>query len=283
MRKVIAIDGTHLYGKYEGMLLSAVARDTENHIYPIAFFVVDKKNDASWTFFFEKLKSIAVDGPNLCFISDRHKSIANGITKAYDPAQHGYCMRHLGKNLRVNHHCREHFYLFYNAAKAYSPKEFSYHFVEFKNYCPEAAFFFEHKLGFEKWSKAYFFDNRCDVMTTNIAESVNAMLIDEREYPVASIFNSIAKRFGEIFKERRAYVLKCKDKKFVPTTEKILRDNMSEGNFFYVKNISGDERQYTVFGSGCTAKVDLLERSCSCRKFDLVKIPCDGLFAIEAR
>ncbi|XP_047259455.1 uncharacterized protein LOC107874089 [Capsicum annuum] len=213
--------------------------DTENHIYPIAFCVVDKENDASWTFFFEKLKSIVVDGPDLCFISDRHKSIANGI------------------------------------AKAYSPEEFTDHFVEFKNYYPEVAFFLEHEFGFEKWSRAYFPSNRFDVMTTNIVESVNTILIDEREYPVASIFNLIAKRFVEIFRERRACVLKCKDNKFVPTAEKILRDNISEGDSFYVENISGDERQYTVFGSGCTAKVDLLERSCFCRKFDLFKIPYD--------
>ncbi|XP_047268212.1 uncharacterized protein LOC124898621 [Capsicum annuum] len=36
MRKVFAIDA-HLYGKYGGVLLSAVAQDTENHIFPIAF------------------------------------------------------------------------------------------------------------------------------------------------------------------------------------------------------------------------------------------------------
>ncbi|XP_047264265.1 uncharacterized protein LOC124896663 [Capsicum annuum] len=72
MRKVIAVDNTHLYGKYEGVLLSTVAQDTENHIYPIAFCVVDKENDASWTFFFEKLKSIVIDGPDLCFISNKH-------------------------------------------------------------------------------------------------------------------------------------------------------------------------------------------------------------------
>ncbi|XP_016566645.2 uncharacterized protein LOC107864726 [Capsicum annuum] len=106
------------------------------------------------------------------------------------------------------------------------------------------------------------------------------MLIIEREYLVTSIFNSIAKRFGEIFRERRAYVLKYKDNKFVPAVEKILRDNMSEGDSFYVENINGDERQYTMFGRGSTAKVDLLERSCSCRKFDLVKIPCDHAMAV---
>ncbi|PHT45252.1 hypothetical protein CQW23_14410 [Capsicum baccatum] len=89
MRKVIIVDDTYLYGKYEGVLLSVVAQDTENHIYPIAFCIVDKENDVSWIFFFEKLKSIVVDGPDLCFISDRHKSIANGITKAYNHAHHG--------------------------------------------------------------------------------------------------------------------------------------------------------------------------------------------------
>ncbi|XP_016578820.2 uncharacterized protein LOC107876405 [Capsicum annuum] len=230
MRKVIAVDDTHLYGKYEGVMLSAVAQDMENHIYPIAFCAVDKKNDASWTFFFEKLKSIMVDGPDLCFISDRHKSIANGITKAYNYAHHGYCMRSLGENLWVHHHCGEHLYLFYKAVKAYSPEEFSDHFVEFKNYFLEVAFFLEHELDFEKWSRVYFLDNRFDVMTTNIVEFVNAMLIAEREYPMAYIFNSIAKRFGDIFRERRAYILKYKDNKFMPAAEKILRDNMSEGD-----------------------------------------------------
>ncbi|KAM3270541.1 hypothetical protein P3S67_028743 [Capsicum chacoense] len=90
MRKVITVDDTHLYGKYESVLLSVVAQNTENHIYPIAFCIVDKENDASWTFFFEKLKPIVVDGPDLCFISDRHKSIANGIAKAYNDAHHRY-------------------------------------------------------------------------------------------------------------------------------------------------------------------------------------------------
>ncbi|PHT38198.1 hypothetical protein CQW23_21771 [Capsicum baccatum] len=184
-----------------------------------------------------------VDGPDLCFISDRHKSIANGIVKVY--------------------------YL----------EEFSNHFVEFKNYCPEAAFFLKHDLGFEKWTRAYFPSNKFNVMTTNITDSVNAMFIAEKEYPMASIFNSIAKRFGEIFRERRAYILKYKDNKFVPAAENILRDNMSEGDSFYVDKVSGDERQFIVFGSGCMAKVDLLERSCSFKKYYLVKIPYEHTMA----
>ncbi|PHT40896.1 hypothetical protein CQW23_19750 [Capsicum baccatum] len=157
---------------------------------------------------------------------------------------------------------------------AYSTEEFSNHFEEFKNYCPEAAFFLKHELDCDKWSRAYFPGNRFDLKPSNITESINSMLITKIEYPVASIFNLIDKSFGDIFRDRRAYVLKCKDNKFMSTAEKILRDNMSEGDSFYVENISGDKSKFTVFSSGCTTKVDLLKRSCSCRKFELVKISC---------
>ncbi|KAM3307946.1 hypothetical protein P3S67_009690 [Capsicum chacoense] len=72
MRKVVAVDGTYLSGKYEGMLLSAVAQDTQNHIYPLAYYVVDEKNSVSWGFFFEKLKAFIVDESELGIIFDRH-------------------------------------------------------------------------------------------------------------------------------------------------------------------------------------------------------------------
>ena len=97
MRKVIAVDGTHLHGKYEGVLFSNVEQYTKNHVYPIAFCVVDKENNVSWMFFFENLKEIVVDEPDLCFISDTHKSIANGIVNVYNHAHYGYCMRHLSE------------------------------------------------------------------------------------------------------------------------------------------------------------------------------------------
>ncbi|KAH0664032.1 hypothetical protein KY284_028963 [Solanum tuberosum] len=249
MRKVIAVDGTHLHGKYEGVLLSTVAQDTENH-------------------------EIVVDEPDLYCISDRHKSIANGIVNIYNHAHHEYCMRYLGENLRINQHCRDYLYLYYNAAKTYSLEEFDNHFVEFKNKCPATTVVFEHDIGLEKWSRTHFPGNRYDVMITNIAESLNAMWIDEREYLVASIFNSIAKRFGEFFRERHAYILKSMGNQMVPAAKKIARKKMIEGDSLYVENATGDDNQFTMFGVGFTTYVDLLEKSCSCREYDLIKIPC---------
>ncbi|KAM3251378.1 hypothetical protein P3L10_005448 [Capsicum annuum] len=277
-RKVIAVDDTYFYGKYRGVQLSAVAQDTENYIFSIAFCVIDKENDASWTFFFQKLKSIIEDEPDLCVIYDRHISIANAYSRVYSHVHHGLCMRHLAENLRINQHCGEHLYLFYTAEKAYSFDEFSDNVVELKSKCPEAAHVLENVLGFEKWSRAHFSKNRYDMMTTNIAESLNSILMDEWEYPVSYIFNSIAKKFGKKFRERHAFV-GGKENIFVPSAERILRDNKNASDSLYVGNPNEILDEYTVFGNGVIAKVNLLERSCSCRKFDLVKMPCEHAMA----
>ncbi|PHU20137.1 hypothetical protein BC332_11288 [Capsicum chinense] len=91
---------------------------------------------------------------------------------------------------------------------------------------PRVAHVLENVLGFEKWSRAHFPGNRYDVMTTTIAESLNSILMDEREYPVSYIFNSIAKIFGGKFRERHTFI-GAKENIFVPSAERILRDNKS--------------------------------------------------------
>ncbi|XP_047250079.1 uncharacterized protein LOC124885869 [Capsicum annuum] len=195
MRKVIAVDGTQLSGKYEGVLLFFVAQDTKTYIYLLAFCVVDKENDTVWGFFFEKLKVFVVNKLELCVISDRHVSIANCLIRYYPFVHHGVCMRYLGENLRTYHHCTNSLYLYYHAAKAYTLKEFNDYFNALKERCPGATTCLEHDFGFEKWNWAHFPGNIFNVMTTNITESLNSMLLDEREYLVASIFNSIAHQF----------------------------------------------------------------------------------------
>lgn len=55
--------------KLWGVLLSDTAQDTKNHIFSIVFYVLDKENDAFWTFFFEKLKSIVENETDICVIS----------------------------------------------------------------------------------------------------------------------------------------------------------------------------------------------------------------------
>ncbi|XP_077232277.1 uncharacterized protein LOC143868110 [Tasmannia lanceolata] len=56
LRHIILVDGTHLRGKYLGILLIAIGVDGNNGLYPLAFGVVEMENEDSWRWFFMLLR-----------------------------------------------------------------------------------------------------------------------------------------------------------------------------------------------------------------------------------
>ncbi|KAI5662937.1 hypothetical protein M9H77_22260 [Catharanthus roseus] len=46
-RPVISVDGTHLRGPFKGVLLIASTWDANNHLFPLAFAIVDKESSES--------------------------------------------------------------------------------------------------------------------------------------------------------------------------------------------------------------------------------------------
>ena len=77
----------------------AYALDANNSIFPLAFGIVDSENDASWEWFFTKLR-LALNGrEHLIIVSDRHISIEKAVSKVYPEADFGICTHHLWNNL----------------------------------------------------------------------------------------------------------------------------------------------------------------------------------------
>ncbi|KAK1400211.1 hypothetical protein POM88_010074 [Heracleum sosnowskyi] len=52
------IDGTHLYGKYGGVLLNVIVVDGFHHLLPVAFAIIEGETVASWTWFMEKVRKM---------------------------------------------------------------------------------------------------------------------------------------------------------------------------------------------------------------------------------
>ena len=82
-RPVISIDATHLKGKYRGVLFTAVCHDANQQIFPLAFGVGDSENDASWSWFLHRVKSVFGSNPALVIVSDRHRSINNAVQEVF--------------------------------------------------------------------------------------------------------------------------------------------------------------------------------------------------------
>ncbi|KAF6135931.1 hypothetical protein GIB67_006823 [Kingdonia uniflora] len=57
LKPVVVIDKTFLKGRYCGTLLTAIAIDPSNYIFPLAFSVIKSKTIKSWTYFQEMFGS----------------------------------------------------------------------------------------------------------------------------------------------------------------------------------------------------------------------------------
>ena len=75
----IGLDGCHLKGRFGRQLLSAIAKDGNDNIFPVAMVVVEQQNKDSWTWFLEQFTD-DIGRPeelNLVFISDRQKVLSS--------------------------------------------------------------------------------------------------------------------------------------------------------------------------------------------------------------
>ncbi|KAM3343576.1 hypothetical protein P3S68_025665 [Capsicum galapagoense] len=105
----------------------------------------------------------------------------------FTSAYFGCCIRHLGENIQNNYHNERVVTFFYGVAKAYSREEFLDHFNQIADMNPKVAEFLS-RVGFKRWSRAFCPANRYNIMTSNIAESVNSLFGDEREFPIKAMF-----------------------------------------------------------------------------------------------
>ncbi|XP_015960780.1 uncharacterized protein LOC107484751 [Arachis duranensis] len=109
-KPLISIDGTHLYGKYGGTLLVAIAQDGNSNILPVAFTLVKGENAESWH---------------------------NGIKAALEAPDGGwlppsaywaFCIRHVVANFALTFKGKDARRLLVNAAFAKTEVDFHYWF-----------------------------------------------------------------------------------------------------------------------------------------------------------
>ena len=80
---VLSIDGTHLYGKYKGMLLIAMGCDRNNQLFPLKFYITEGENIESWGWFLECIRNKVTQRTVICVTSNKHPSIMEAISDPY--------------------------------------------------------------------------------------------------------------------------------------------------------------------------------------------------------
>jgi hypothetical protein len=270
IRPVVAVDGTFLKCKHQGTLFIATSLDGNNQVYPLAFGIGDSENDQSWHWFFTKLHGLIGEISDLVFISDRNSSIAKAAAGVFPNSLHGICMYHLGQNMKAKFKGVEVHDIFYKCSKAYRVVEFNQIMRQIRGIDASVAQYL-NEADPTKWARSHFDGRRYCIMTTNIAECLNGILKDARELPITKLVEHIRGLLQKWFWERREAAAKMS----TPMTkwaEKRLRRRSNKSRCYRVHPINLYEHH--VVDGYLNGFVNLIEKTCTCRKFQLDQLPC---------
>ncbi|KAH7866249.1 hypothetical protein Vadar_017624 [Vaccinium darrowii] len=180
-RPFIGVDGCHLKGPYGGVLISAVALDGNNGLFPLAVAVVESENNDSWGFFLDHIQTIIRStGENRpwTIMSDQQKGLDGVVGRILPEVSHRHCARHLFQNFKAKFPGLALKKQFWIAARAYNHRKFNEAMSTIKELNTEAH---DHlvKLAVSSWARHAFDERvRSDHITNNGAESFNMGILE---------------------------------------------------------------------------------------------------------
>ncbi|GJT66034.1 calcium/proton exchanger [Tanacetum coccineum] len=164
-RKVIGLDGCFLKHTCRGELLTAMGRDANNQMYPIAWAVVRVENADNWGWFLHLLHDDLSlnDGNEITIISDSHKGLIDAVNDWLPEA----------------------------AASCKLEQQFVQIIDQIKQ-LDEGAYDYLIQRNPNLWSRAFFeIHMRCAAFENGISESFNRAILIPRHKPIITMLEEI--------------------------------------------------------------------------------------------
>ena len=204
-------------------------------------------------------------------MTDQHKGLDKAIKNLLPMSQHRYCVRHIYANFRKTHSGAELKSRFWEACKCGTPEEFEDVMGELAK-IDKAAYGHLMKQKPETWARAYFGKEACsDAVENNMCEAFNGTIIEARCKTLIYMLEDIRLTVMVRMQKRRD-AMKLWDDVYCPKTRFTLEKNKKEHRFWST-TYSGNN-QFEVKNGPHGYVVDLNEKTCSCRLWELNGIPC---------
>ncbi|CAI9259612.1 unnamed protein product [Lactuca saligna] len=211
-RDFLGLDGAFVKGPYPGQVLSAVALDGNNGIYPLAYAVVESETLNSWTWFLSNLGDDLGLGTNsnFTFMSDRQKGLLPAIATLFPCAEHRYCLRHIHDNMKKNWRGKVFKDLLWECATTSNVQHFHQAMEKLKKLNNDAYEWLK-QIPPQSWARSHFTGRaHCDALTNNLCEAFNSKIEDGRDAPIINCIEFIR----EYIMKKIVKVDKCDNRKF---------------------------------------------------------------------
>ncbi|XP_075109169.1 uncharacterized protein LOC107782947 [Nicotiana tabacum] len=271
-RPVVVVDGTFLKSAYMGIMLTSSTMNAASTILPLAYAVVDSENDASWKWFFEQFKHAYGERPNMCVVSDRNESILKETSIVYPGMPHYSCMWHIWTNIRAKFKkgylkLSE---LYFATARSYTLDEFNERMSKIEEIDPRVKVYL-YDIDYHRWSRVHATVNRTWTMTSNIAESLNAVTKYARELPIVELLEYM-RTLLERWTKEKLLKAKCTFTYLGFKFNKELDDNKTLSHKLRVR--ASTDYIHTVLDGVRRYIICLENKRCSCGQFQLDELPC---------
>ncbi|XP_056862466.1 uncharacterized protein LOC130510139 [Raphanus sativus] len=258
----------------KGQLLAAVGRDANSQIYPFAWAVVHKENTDTWAWFLQKLKNDLNlgNGDGFTLVSDRQKGLLIAVDAELPNIEHRMCARHIYGNLRKLHPNKPQMKkLFWSVIESHNEADYKVSLKELEEYDKEVYADLMARRP-ETCSRAYFSTTPCceDALNNN-SESYNRTLEKARAMPLVEMLETMRRLAMKRIDLRKKIVKNYKGKFSLKVTKMIASETKYRK---YCKSLPGPTGEFEVTEDGIRYAVDMREKTCSCRRWDLTGIPC---------
>ena len=181
-------------------MLFASSIDGNGQIVPIAMAHVPIENGENWHWFLTLLsRSLSLAQREVVVMSDREKGLVGVVKEAVPNCYPGYCVRHIVKNfLKYKVKVSE---LIWRAASTYSKKRFDECIRLIELVTPEGGSSIRD-IPAERWANSHFPAKRFGHLTSNVAESCNAMMKGVRKHFPFNAVIEFLKKVSSIFNDR---------------------------------------------------------------------------------
>lgn len=283
-RPVIGVDGAFLKGFCKGELLTAVGRDGNNQMYPIAWAIVsDGETKESWKWFLSLLMNDLniIEGAGVTIISDQQKGLEIAVAELLPRAEHRNCARHIYANFRKPYGGAKLKLLFWQACKTGTRQEFENLMIEIEETASGASQHIRDR-GPQHFARAFFSTwPKCEAVENNMCECLNGVLIEARAKSIINMLEDIRLYIMERIVKKRELFNTWSERG--DTLCPRIRDRLEKNKDDFRKwtcTHNGDKKfELKHISNKFGYVVNLRSNTCTCRLWELSGIPCSHAVA----
>jgi len=186
-------------------------------------------------------------------------------------AEHRQCCKHIMDNWKRDSHDLELQRLFWKIARSYTIEEFNNHMAELKAYNPHAYDSLQ-LTSLLTWSRAFFrIGTCCNDNLNNLSESFNRTIRQARRKPLVDMLEDIRRQC--MVRTTKRYLIVDKLKTRFTKRAHDEKEKMVDGASWCERHLARNNL-HEIFVNNVGYFVDMDLKTCGCRKWEMVGIPC---------